>query len=139
MESSLLQPTGKGGFGLQGYELEVPKAHVKLNTPMMPDTNDATVFDWFFDKTAAEWRLWSSSVPAATIQDDAKFSDIFIPTVDSVRYTFLLDLAVRHHQPFLFVGPTGDKPLLPPFYFTRRCALLDVANAASVWLRSQNT
>lgn len=75
---------------------------------MMPSSNGATVFDWFFDKTAAEWCLWSRSVPAATIQDDAKFSDIFIPTVDSVRYTFLLDLAIRHHQPFLFVGPTGD-------------------------------
>jgi hypothetical protein len=80
----------------------------------MPATNAATVFDWFFDKTAAEWRLWNSSVPAASIADDAKFSDIFIPTVDSVRYTFLLDLAVRHHQPFLFVGPTGDGLLLSP-------------------------
>lgn len=99
---------GENSMVLQGYELEVPKAHVKLNTPMMPNTNGASVFDWFFDKTSAEWRLWSSSVPAATIQDDAKFSDIFIPTVDSVRYTFLLDLAVRHHQPFLFVGPTGE-------------------------------
>jgi P-loop containing dynein motor region len=95
-------------FSLQGYELDVPKAHVKLNTPMMPAASGATVFDWFFDKATAEWRMWSSSVPAASIQDDAKFSDIYIPTVDSVRYTFLLDLAVRQHQPFLFVGPTGD-------------------------------
>ena len=112
---------------LQGYELDVPKAHVNLNTLMMPATNSATVFDWYFDKTAAEWRLWSSSVPSATIQDDAKFSDIFIPTVDSVRYTFLLDLAVRHHQPFLFVGPTGDPPLLPLFQFLWKHTLMDAA------------
>jgi dynein heavy chain, axonemal len=94
-------------FTLQGYEHEVPSAHVKLNTPMMPQSNGTTVFDWFFDKASAEWRPWAAAVPAASIPADAKFGDIFVPTVDSVRYTFLLDVVVQHHHPFLFVGPTG--------------------------------
>lgn len=92
---------------LQGYEHEVPAAHVNLNTPMIPVAAGTTVYDWFFDKAAAEWKQWSSSVPAAEIPDGAQFTDIFIPTVDSVRCTFLLDTAVHHQYPFLFVGPTG--------------------------------
>ena len=92
---------------LQGYEHEVPEAHINLNTPMIPAAAGTTVFDWYFDKRAAEWKRWSFAVPSADIPDRAQFTDIFIPTVDSVRCTFLLDVAVHHHHPFLFVGPTG--------------------------------
>ena len=43
-----------------------------------------------------------SPIPA-----DAKFRKIIIPSVDTVRYTYLLDMGVRHEQPVMIVGPTG--------------------------------
>ena len=74
-----------------GYELEVPKEHIRLNTPMMPAGNSATVFDWMFCKERSDWRLWAEIVQAAEIPADAKFADIIIPTKDSCRYTLASD------------------------------------------------
>lgn len=40
-----------------------------------------------------------------TLQAD--YSTIIVPTMDTVRYTYLLDKFVTHGQHVLFVGPTG--------------------------------
>ncbi len=33
--------------------------------------------------------------------------DIIVPTMDTARYKFLIELCLTHNQPLSFIGPTG--------------------------------
>jgi len=69
--------------------------------------SQGTVFD-FFVQEASQWEAWFSQIdPSPNFAKDASFSSIIVPTKDTVRYTYLLDLAVRNQKAMLFVGPTG--------------------------------
>ena len=79
----------------------------KIDLPY-PDT--ASVYDFMFDKPTSgrgRWANWTESLKAIAFDKDAKLSEIIVPTVDTVRYTYLMDLYVKSSTPALFVGPTG--------------------------------
>ncbi|KAG2482389.1 hypothetical protein HYH03_018685 [Edaphochlamys debaryana] len=96
---------------------DIPVGHTKLKSaPMMPLTVPGaepppggahSVYDFFFDTDRDAWRLWTELIDTAPIPKDAKFRRIIIPSIDTVRYTYLLDKGVAHAQPVLIVGPTG--------------------------------
>lgn len=94
------------GASPAGFEEYIPKNHPRLTAPMMPSSS--SVYAFTFNKDRAEWQAWSDTLPSATIPTGSDFSDIIVPTQDSARYSFLLDTALRHAQPILFVGPTGQ-------------------------------
>ena len=53
------------------------------------------------------WKAWSGMIDNSPIPADAKFRQIIVPTVDTVRYGYLLDKTLRNGSPLLVVGPTG--------------------------------
>ena len=75
----------------------------------VPFPEEGEVYDYEFVKEGlGRWVMWSEKLAdAKPIPKDAQFNSIIIPTVDTVRSTYLMDLCVRHEKPCLFVGPTG--------------------------------
>lgn len=68
------------------------------------------VHDYVFEKDlkfGGVWKGWMDTIPKFEIESKAKFNSITVPTIDTARYSHLLDLLIRHEKHVLFVGPTG--------------------------------
>ena len=90
--------------------LGIPEA---TEPPMKPYLNPfppkGRVYDYRFIKEGSgKWVSWSEELKEMPpIPKDALFNEIIVPTVDTVRYTYLMKILVLHEKPCLFVGPTG--------------------------------
>lgn len=66
-----------------------------------------TLFEYFFDPDLNKWVPWVDKVPEYEHKVGLKFHEILVPTVDTVRNTWLLELMVKIKRPVVFVGETG--------------------------------
>jgi len=89
-------------FDIESESTEfVPKKYpVKL-----PDYK--SLFDLYFDKEKLIWINWLSSVPKFLVNKEVPFSQLIVPTTDSIRMNKLMQLLLHHDRHPLFVGPTG--------------------------------
>ena len=67
------------------------------------------LYDYFFDDEKLEWIPWNQLVPAYIHDPERKFIDILVPTLDTVRATWLLNLQVGAHYFFSFQISRGLK------------------------------
>ncbi|KAI9331944.1 dynein heavy chain and region D6 of dynein motor-domain-containing protein [Obelidium mucronatum] len=68
------------------------------------------IYDYVFErekKFGGSWKLWVDTIPKFDIAPKTKFNAITVPTIDTARYSYLLDLFIIHNKQVLFVGPTG--------------------------------
>ncbi|KAJ3020398.1 UNVERIFIED_CONTAM: Dynein heavy chain 7, axonemal [Siphonaria sp. JEL0065] len=82
---------------------------IEMRLPIPSDDEGATVYDYVFDTSGAAdaWKLWINTIQHVEIPANAGFGDIIIPTKDTARYNYIMELLVTHDKPYLLVGPTG--------------------------------
>ena len=66
-----------------------------------------TLYEYYFDPDDHKWTPWSDKVPEYEHHAEMKFNEILVPTVDTVRNTWLLKLMVDIKHPVVLVGETG--------------------------------
>ncbi|XP_021325607.1 dynein axonemal heavy chain 12 isoform X2 [Danio rerio] len=108
----------------------IPAAVSKWECPF---DEKGLVYDYSYEfKGKGRWVHWNESISNAPLGDkNTKVQDIIVPTIDTVRYTYLMDLCIQYGRPLLLVGPTGtgksvyvkeklmnnlDKDLFLPFF-----------------------
>ena len=68
---------------------------------------EGSIYDYKIDLDASAWTEWTKSVPPYQYDSKLSFSELIIPTKDSICYTHLLDILVRTKKHVLMTGPTG--------------------------------
>ena len=87
-------------------EVETTPHSIKFPTPV-PD--DGLVYDYIFiTQGKGKWMKWISTIDTEmVIKRGQKLKDVLVPTMDTARYMYMTDLAIKHRMSTLFVGPTG--------------------------------
>lgn len=71
----------------------------------MPDKK-ISIFDFYFDMKR-EWVNWKDEVRPYETPEGTRFSKILVPTIDTKKYSYVLDMMVKSKYPCIFVGESG--------------------------------
>ncbi|XP_053705138.1 dynein axonemal heavy chain 12-like isoform X1 [Synchiropus splendidus] len=131
-------------------ELPIPDTLGKWECPF---DDKGMAYDYSYEfKGRGRWVHWNEAIQDIELGDkNTKVQDIIVPTIDTVRYTYLMDLCLTYAVPILFVGPTGtgksvyvkeklmnnlDRELYIPFFinFSARTNANQTQNIMMSWL-----
>ena len=77
------------------------------------------MFDYFVDDKTGNMIAWATKVPAF-VYVPRDFANLFVPTVETTRLTYLLNLLVSNKHHVMLVGSTGLLSPISPFFMRHR-------------------
>ncbi|KAH8876868.1 Dynein heavy chain 7, axonemal [Schistosoma japonicum] len=73
-----------------------------------PFPESGLVYDYYYKmKSRGSWRHWNEKNRTDDQFSERKIREIIVPTMDTARYKYIVDLCMKKHRPLLYVGPTG--------------------------------
>jgi len=76
--------------------------------PPKDESGQLSMYDYAYDQDELAWKDWLSTVPKAKVDPDMAFSNIIVPTSDTISYSFVIDRLVLLGEHVLCVGETPD-------------------------------
>jgi dynein heavy chain len=65
------------------------------------------LYEYFWDLEQKKWIPWAKLVPKYVHAPEKKYNEILVPTIDTVRTTWILNLMVSIKRPVVLIGETG--------------------------------
>jgi len=78
------------------------KAVSKIKFP-----DNGQCFDYFFNPIEGNWQHWEQSVEPMDKEYDGLFNNLVVPTAETTRQRFLLDMHVKARKGMVYVGSAG--------------------------------
>ncbi|KER29498.1 hypothetical protein T265_03876 [Opisthorchis viverrini] len=80
---------------------------------------EKSLFEYYYDTRNAVWIPWKQLIPAYVHDKNKRFSEILVPTKETVRISWLLSQSLRINRPLLLVGHTGTSKTATCQHFLR--------------------
>ncbi|KAG8443036.1 hypothetical protein GDO86_011741 [Hymenochirus boettgeri] len=65
------------------------------------------IFDYFLDNKTGRFTLWTEKVPTFELDTDSALQAVFVPTAETTRLGYFIDLLVQKSKPVMLVGNAG--------------------------------
>jgi dynein heavy chain len=65
------------------------------------------LYDYYYNSESKEWVPWMKTIPHYEVPRNARYEDVVVPSIDSVRLVYIFQLLARHDKHVLCPGPTG--------------------------------
>ncbi|KAJ8736094.1 hypothetical protein PYW08_006750 [Mythimna loreyi] len=67
-----------------------------------------TVFDYYIDHDTKQFTPWTEKIPKFELDSDVPLQAVLVPTAETIRVRFFLDLLMKNKHPVMLVGSAGS-------------------------------
>lgn len=89
----------------QKYKLDLANFEVKKIGVKLGEFK--TLFDLYFDREKLCWINWLKTLPPFVVPKEVTYTQMIVPTIDSIRMNKLMTMLILNGKYPLFCGPTG--------------------------------
>lgn len=69
---------------------------------------NGTIFDYFVDGETKKFLPWTDRIPTYTYDSDVPLQSVLVPTAETVRVRYFLDLLADNGKAVLLIGGAGS-------------------------------